>query len=85
MQNAFDLFNMNTQQISYYQCEKRATSQKVYFLALCNTLNPRNNGLHFADDVFKCISLNENAYMSIKNSLEFVPRGPINNIRALFF
>ena len=27
---------------------------------LLNTLRPRQNGRHFADDIFKCIFLNEN-------------------------
>ena len=48
-----------------------------------NTLRPRQNGRHFPDDIFKCISLNENVWISIKISLYFVPRGPINNITAL--
>ena len=47
-----------------------------------NTLRPRQNG-HFADDVFKCIFLNENASIAIKISLKFVPKGPINNIPIL--
>ena len=48
-----------------------------------NTLRPRQNGRHFPDDIFKCIFLNENVWISIKISLNFVPRGPINNIPAL--
>ena len=48
-----------------------------------NTLRPRQNGRHFADDIFKRIFLNENARISIKISLKFVPKGPINNIPAL--
>ena len=48
-----------------------------------NTLRPRQNGRHFADDIFKCIFLNEIAWIPIKISLKFVPRGPINNIPAL--
>ena len=48
-----------------------------------NTLRPRQNGRHFTDDNFKHIFLNENARISIKISLKFVPRGPINNIPAL--
>ena len=48
-----------------------------------NTLRPRQNGRHFADDVFKCIFLNENVWISIKISLKFVPKGPINNIPAM--
>ena len=38
---------------------------------------------HFADDIFKCILLNENVWITIDNSLKFVPKVPINNIPAL--
>ena len=48
-----------------------------------NTLRPRQNGRHFADDIFKHILFNENVSISIKVSLKFVPKGPINNIPAL--
>ena len=50
---------------------------------LVNTLRPRQNGRHFTDDTFKRISLNENITISIKISLKFVPKGPINNIPVL--
>ena len=48
-----------------------------------NTLRPRQNGGHFADDIFKCIVLNESVWISIKMPQKFVPKGPINNILAL--
>ena len=48
-----------------------------------NTLRPRQNGRHFADDIFKCIFLNENVWIPIKISLKFVPKGQINNIPTL--
>ena len=48
-----------------------------------NTLRPRQNGRHFADDTFKRILGNENARISIKIPLKFVAKGPINNIPAL--
>ena len=48
-----------------------------------NTLRPRQNGRHFPDDIFKCIFLNENVWISLKISLNFVPKGPINNSQAL--
>ena len=48
-----------------------------------NTLRPRQDGCYFADDVLKCIFLNENVWISLKIPLKFVPRGPINNILAL--
>ena len=52
-------------------------------ICFLNTLRPEKNGRHFADDIFKCIFLNENVWIAIKISLKFVPRGPINNIPAL--
>ena len=48
-----------------------------------NTLRPRQNGRHFPADIFKCILLNENVWIPKKNSLKFVPKGPINNIPSL--
>ena len=48
-----------------------------------NTLRPRRNEQHFADDIFKHICLNENVWISIKISLKFVPKVSINNIPAL--
>ena len=48
-----------------------------------NTLRPRQNGRHFADDTFNRIFVLANARISIKFSLKFVPKGPINNIPAL--
>ena len=51
-------------------------------LWLFNTLMPRQNGRHFADDIFKCIFVKENVWILIKISLKFVPKGPIYNIPA---
>ena len=41
---------------------------------------PRQNGRHFPDDIFKCVFVIENILISIKISLKFIPKGPINNI-----
>ena len=48
-----------------------------------NILRPRQNECHFADNIFKCIFLNENVQILIKISPKFVPKGPINNIPTL--
>ena len=48
-----------------------------------NTLRPRQNGRHFPDDIFKCIFLNENEWISLRISLKFVPKVRINNIPSL--
>ena len=93
VQNALAEFIMNK-----YHCVGNvifATAIKLALKCLCvcyltavvaglfNTLRPRQNWRHFADDIFKCILLNENALIAIKISLKFVPKGPINNIPAL--
>ena len=48
-----------------------------------NTFRPRQNGCDFADDIFKCIFLNKIVRISIKISLDFVPKGRNNNIPAM--
>ena len=48
-----------------------------------NSLRPRQNGRHFPDDILKGILLNENVWISIKISLKFVPKDPINYNPAL--
>ena len=39
-----------------------------------NSLRPRQNGSRFADDIFKCIFLNENVRISIKIHWSLFPR-----------
>ena len=47
------------------------------------TLRPDQNYRHFANDIFWCISLNENVWLSLKISLKFVSRVQINNVISL--
>ena len=47
-----------------------------------NSSSPGQNGRH-TDDILKRIFLNENIKISIKFSLNFVPKGPIDNILAM--
>ena len=54
-----------------------------WFKESFNSLRPRRNRRHFADDIFKCIFLNENVWISLKISLKFVPKVQINNIPTL--
>ena len=65
-----------------YSCYHPETLD-IYHDGLFNTLRPRQNSRHFADDTFKHIFLNENVRISIKISLKFVLEGPMNNIPAL--
>ena len=46
-------------------------------------MEAETNGSHFPDEIFKCIFLNENVWISIEISLKFVPKGLFNNIPAL--
>ena len=64
---------------------KRYFTEEIYHYVYIsfNTLRPRQNGRHFADDIFKCIFLNENAWISLEISVKFVPKVQINNIPAL--
>ena len=55
-----------------------------YYIMIFNTLRSRQHGPHFADDTFKRIFVNENLWISIKISLKFVPKSPIDKIPALF-
>ena len=46
-------------------------------------MSPGQNGRYFADDVFKYIFVNEKLCLSVKISLKFVSKGPIDNIQVL--
>ena len=46
-------------------------------------IEAETNGRHFADDIFKCIFLNENVLIPIKISMKFVPKSSIENIPAM--
>ena len=48
-----------------------------------NTLRPRQNGCHVADNVYKCISSNKNFRILNKILLKYVPWGLIDNMVAL--
>ena len=53
------------------------------FDAYFKSFPPGQNGRHFADDVFRCIFVNEKFCTLIKISLKFVPKGSIDNNPAL--
>ena len=51
---------------------------------LCaNSSPPGQNGHHFADDIFRCVFMNEKFCILIQISLKFVPEGPIDYNPAL--
>ena len=59
---------------------------EILMVDICWWLNstpPGQNRLHFSDDIFRCIFVNEKICILIKISLKFVPKGPIDNKPAL--
>ena len=51
---------------------------------IIKSLRSRRSRRHsVTDDIFKCIFLNENVFISIKFSVKFISKIPINNIPAL--
>ena len=49
--------------------QHRAVDDMIYV----NSSSQGQNGLHFADDISKCISMNEKSFILINISLKFVP------------
>ena len=55
----------------------------IHCIDCSNSSPPGQNGRLFADDIFRCIFVNENFCILINISLKFVPKGPIDNNPAL--
>ena len=45
-------------------------------------MEAETNSRHFADDIFKCIFMNENVAIVINISVKLIPESPVNNIPA---
>ena len=52
-------------------------------ISVFNSSPSEQNGRLLADNIFKCIFVNEKFSILIKISLKFVPKGPIDNNPAL--
>ena len=62
------------------------TLAAITILVPCFQINwstPGQTGRHFANDILECIFLEENIWISIIISLNFVPKGPIDSKAAL--
>ena len=66
-----------------YQHDKDLPSDFTHNPLPMNLVRPRQDGRHFADDIFMCIFFNENCCILIKFSLKYVRKGPIDNNPAL--
>ena len=47
-------------------------------------MNPGKNGHQLGDNIFKCVSLNENFCILFQISLKFVPKNPIDLFHTNF-
>ena len=61
----------------WYQKQCKSSGNLAHYY---NSFPPGQNGRHFADDIFRCLFVNEKIWILIENSLKFVP---IDNIPAL--
>ena len=50
---------------------------------IINSSPPGQSGRHFAEDIFKCLFMNEKALIFIQILLKFVPKGSTDNKQAL--
>ena len=67
----------------YLRAQDGSDLERIFSKVFLNSSPPGQNGRHFADDVVKCIFLNEKFCILIQMSLKFVPLGPIDNKAAL--
>ena len=84
--NCIHVYNIHTidQNLSVTKIPMHTLHQKDnHSFSIFNTLRPRQNGHHFANNILKYNFLNENVQISLKISLRFVPKIWINNIPAL--
>ena len=65
-------FHIVSMLVTWYKCD-----------VSMNTLRLRPNCHHIADEIFECICLNKNVWISLKISLKFVPKVRINTVLAL--
>ena len=65
---------------------RTVSNEKVFsLLSAFYSSPPGQNGRHFADDIFRCIFMNEKLHILIEISLKFTHKGPIDNNPALVY
>ena len=68
----------------YWQCCRQHTNWPLLPVDNMAWFTHEQNGWHFADDILKCIFLNEHGCILIQSSLKFVPKDVIDDKLALF-
>ena len=64
--------------VSFWPVTMFNSTEKVFILALIHLPLDKMAAI-LADDIFKCIFLNENGRIQIQISLKYVPKSPIDN------
>ena len=67
-------------QVAITSCSSRCSSFLWLHWSIACKLSITTKLSCFPDDIFKCLFLNENVWITIKILLNFVPQGPIYNI-----
>ena len=62
-----------------HTCPRSPFGPPFSHCTVTSCLTPGQNGRHFADDILRCIFVNEKFCVLIEISLKFVPKGPIDN------
>ena len=79
-------FSLHTTNTAYDRIRSHGIGQCFRLITVSSRVNsflPGQIGRHFADDIFKRLLMNEKLCISIRISLKFVPKGPIDNKSAL--
>ena len=64
----------------YWQRSMGQSGRLAILWLIWHTQGPAQNGHHFADAIFGCISLNESRFILIRISLEFVLKAQISKV-----
>ena len=78
--NAYNIYDINATSLlqnktSVFDISMVQWLTRIYGVASINTLRPRENGRHFADDILKCIFLNEKVWIFFLNFTEVCSLG----------
>ena len=68
---------------SVLHTQDQTHSHPLFPVSHIELISPRQNGCHLADNIFRCIFMNEKFCILIQISLKFVPKYPIDNNPAL--
>ena len=81
--NTWGNYGMNWILLFHQACLCHVGNVSFVNIIIIDSSLPGQNGRHFADDIFRCIFVNEKLCILIKISLKFVPKDLIDNYSTL--